>query len=99
MDPLTARGEVVDGSRLSGCSFSDLRRPCPAIEISVPESGRVNAVVLPFNEVIWISMVGADSNAVENTSGSRLTALVTGGISPGVVGPCCLQRLRQTLAK
>ena len=55
--------------------------------------------MLPFNEVIWISMVGADSNAVENTSGSRLTALVTGGISPGVVGPCCLQRLRQTLAK
>lgn len=33
-------------------AFSDLRRPCPAMEISAPESGRVNVVVLPFNEDI-----------------------------------------------
>ena len=69
------------------------------MDISAPESGWVNTVVRPFNEDIWITMVGADSIAVENTTGSRLTALVEGVVTPCVGAPCCHRRLQQTLAK
>ena len=56
-DLLIAHGDIRDGNKLSGCLFSDWRNPCPAMEISVPESQRAETDAWPFNEDIWISMV------------------------------------------
>ena len=38
--PLTARGVMVDGRRLCGCSWSWCRRAVPATQMAAPESGR-----------------------------------------------------------
>ena len=38
--PLTARGVMVDGKRLCGCSWSWCMRSVPVTQMSVPESGR-----------------------------------------------------------
>ena len=60
-EPLTARGEIGDGRRLSGCSFNSLRRDGPASDISAPESGSAVMVVHPLREDASSLIVGAGS--------------------------------------
>ena len=58
-EPLTAHGDMYDGSNLSLCSLTDCRRWCPAMDISTPESGSTVTGSNPINEHMWIVMVGA----------------------------------------
>ena len=48
--PLTARGVVVDGRRLSGCPWSCCSRVVPPTQMSAPESGRASTVACPLRE-------------------------------------------------
>ena len=60
--PLRARGETLEGRRLSGCSLRFCSIEGPATDISAPESGRAGIVTLPFSEATWTIIVGAGSN-------------------------------------
>ena len=88
--PLTARGVVVDGRRLSGCSWSCCRRAVPATQMSVPESGRASTVAFPLRDDMWTLMVvGAGSKVsggrslVDAISGVAEKARVPGGVTVG----------------
>ena len=49
-EPLTAHGDMCDGSKLSLCSLRDCRRWCPAMDISAPESRSTVTGADPFNK-------------------------------------------------
>ena len=87
--PLTARGVMVDGRRLSGCSWSCCRMAVPATQMSAPESGRASTVAFPLRDDMWTLMVGAGSKVsggrslVDAMSGVAEMARVPSGVTVG----------------
>ena len=65
--PLTARGVMVDGRRLAGCSLSWWSKVVPPTQMSAPESGRASTMACPFSDDIWILIVGAGSKLRERS--------------------------------
>ena len=90
--PLTARGVMVDGMRLSGCSWSCCRRAVPATQMSAPESGRASTVAFPLRDDMWTLMVGAGSKVsggrslVDAMSGMAEMTHAPGGVTVGEAG-------------
>ena len=87
MVPLTVRGVMTDGRRLSGCSWSCCKRAVPATQMSAPESGRACTVACPFREDMCTLIVGADSNF----SGGKSFAVAMNSVvettrAPGRIG-------------
>ena len=73
--PLTARGVMARGRRLSGCSWSCCKKAVPATQMSAPELGRAYTIACPFRDNTWTSIVGAGSRRREREGGSFAVAM------------------------
>ena len=62
-EPFTALGLMCDGSRLSMCCPRSFKVSCPVADMSAPESGSAFTCLVPEDDVILTTIVGAGSVA------------------------------------